>query len=151
MDGVLADFDKRASAILGMDSYKFEFQHGTQEFWSRLNEDPDLFASFEPLPDAMELWAAVEDRDPAILTALPKTNGERVSRQKREWVARHFGPHVEVITCRSHDKPDYAGIGDVLVDDRATYRGAWEANGGKFVHHQSAASSIIQLKSLGII
>jgi hypothetical protein len=49
----------------------------------------------------------------------------------------------------SHDKPRWSGPGRVLVDDRASARQGWEAKGGRFVHHRSAAQSIAALRELG--
>lgn len=152
LDGVLADFDKTAGAILGTDNtYKFEFVHGNREFWRRLDEVPDLFASFDPMPDAYELWDAVKHLDPVILTALPKTNAASVDQQKRDWVSRHLGPTVRVITCETEDKPKFCRAGDVLVDDRAVNRSAWWAAGGDFILHTDARSTIERLWKMGII
>ena len=38
----------------------------------------------------------------------------------------------------------------VLIDDRAFTREPWEAAGGVFIHHASAAQSIRALEELGL-
>lgn len=147
-DGVLADFDKGAEKILGTHPRAFEKRHGLAEFWKRLARAPDFFDSLEPLPDAMELYEAVRHLSPIILTGLPR--GNWAEPQKRRWAERHF-PGVEVITTSAALKREHCHPGDVLVDDRDRYRDLWEAAGGVFVHHTSAAASIQALKDAGYL
>jgi hypothetical protein len=62
------------------------------------------------------------------------------------WAAQHF-PGVRMITCMARDKRNHAKEGDVLVDDNDKFRHLWEAAGGIFVHHKSAAQSIEELRN----
>jgi hypothetical protein len=150
MDGVLADFDREATYRIGSNIYEFEFKHGSQQFWERLNEGGDFFAKLHPMPDMPELWARVRHLNPAILTALPRDNGEEVARQKGAWAARYLGFHVQVITCLTSDKPLYCRPGDILIDDRNANEAAWIKAGGTFIHHKNAASTILWLNKLGV-
>ena len=50
-DGVLADFDRGAAAVLGLPPREFEKRHGLGEFWRRLARAPDFYATVPPLPD----------------------------------------------------------------------------------------------------
>jgi hypothetical protein len=138
-DGVLADFDKGATAILGMKPKAFEHRHGLGRFWQKLAQAPDFYFSLPLLPDAMQLFDAVKHLDPIILTGLPR--GNWAADQKMRWAAEHF-PGVRMITCMARDKRNHAREGDVLVDDMEKYRHLWEQAGGIFVHHRSAAESI---------
>lgn len=147
-DGVLADFDKGASALLGMAPRMFEKRHGLGRFWKALAQAPDFFAELEPLPDAMELFDAVRHLNPAILTGLPR--GQWAEPQKRRWAEKHF-PGVEVITTRAALKREYCSPGDALVDDLEKHRALWEGAGGRFVLHRGAASSIAELRRLGFL
>jgi len=142
-DGVLADFDKGATAILGMEPKAFEHRHGLGRFWQKLAQAPDFYFSLPLLPDAMQLFDAVKHLDPIILTGLPR--GNWAAEQKMRWAAVHF-PGVRMITSMARDKRDHAGAGDVLVDDMEKYRHLWEQAGGIFVHHRSAAESIEALR-----
>lgn len=153
LDGVLADFDSRAEAILGTDNiYKYEYVYGTDTFWRAIHKgDPCFFENLSMMPDADELWDATRHVNPVILTALPKSGANRVDEQKRQWVARHLSPAAKVITCLAHEKPNYCEPGDVLVDDRAVNRAAWEAKGGRFVVHTDARRTINELRSMGVI
>ncbi|HEX2561358.1 5' nucleotidase, NT5C type [Phenylobacterium sp.] len=147
-DGVLADFDRRATEILGMPPERFEKRHGLGAFWKRLATTPEFFADLPLMPDAMELYDAVKDLNPIILTGLPR--GNWAEPQKRRWAERHF-PGVPVITTSAALKREHCHPGDVLVDDKDKYRSLWEQAGGVFVHHSSARRSIEALNGLGML
>jgi hypothetical protein len=147
-DGVLADFDKGAEAVLGRPPEIYQARHGAGRFWRDLARAPDFFANLEPLPDAMELYEAVRHRQPVILTGLPR--GSWAEPQKRAWAARWF-PGVPVITTAAALKREHCHPGDALVDDRDRYRHLWEAAGGVFIHHISAGASIAALKAAGFL
>lgn len=147
-DGVLADFDKGAEAILGAPPHVFEKRNGAREFWRRLAQAPGFFENLPPMPDAQALYEAVKHRDPVILTGMPR--GNWAEPQKRRWAERHF-PGVPVITTMAALKHEHTHPGDVLVDDRDKYRHLWEREGGVFVHHKDAASSIAELRAKGYL
>lgn len=147
-DGVLADFDRGAAAVLGMHPRAFEAKYGIKAFWRRLAHAPAFFETLELLPGATTLYEAVRDRDPIILTGLPL--GRWAAPQKRAWAQRHF-PGVPVITTSAALKREHCHPGDVLVDDRDQYRHLWEEAGGRFVLHKDARSSVRQLRALGYL
>lgn len=147
-DGVLADFDAGATAVLGMSPADYERRHGLGRFWTALARAPAFFDGLPLMPDAMELYEAVRHRDPVILTGTPR--GAWAAPQKRAWAARHF-PGVTIITTRAALKCEHCHPGDILVDDRDRYRHLWEAQGGVFVHHRDAATSIQDLERLGFL
>jgi hypothetical protein len=147
-DGVLADFDRGAEKILGLPPHAFEKRHGAGEFWKRLARADSFFENLEPMPDAAELYAAVQRRNPIILTGLPR--GNWAEPQKRHWAEKHF-PGVPVITTMAALKHEHRHPGDVLVDDRDRHRHLWEDNGGVFIHHKSAADSIAELQARGYL
>jgi hypothetical protein len=144
-DGVLADFDRAGTALLGMPPRQFEKRHGPQEFWTRLARHPDFYGSLPLMPDAMELFEAVRHLDPIILTGLPR--GDWAAPQKVRWAAGHF-PGTRIITCFAADKRRHARVGDVLVDDTLKHRDLWTGAGGIFVHHRKAATTVAELRSL---
>lgn len=152
LDGVLADFDSAAQEILGTDNhYKYDFIWGPEVYWKKLHAKGDFFKSLNKMPDAMALWVAIKHLKPTILTALPKTDSERVALQKRDWVVKNFHPIPDVITCKTVEKPTYCTPGDILIDDRAVNRDAWMAKGGTYIIHSSARDTIATLRALGII
>jgi hypothetical protein len=103
-DGVLADFDKSATAILGLPPRAYEKRHGPRGFWRKLAEAPDFYFGLPLLPDAMELFEAVRHLDPIILTGLPQ--GNWAADQKIRWAAHHF-PGTKIITTLARDKSDH--------------------------------------------
>jgi hypothetical protein len=147
-DGVLADFDAGAREVLGMHPKAFQARFGLRRFWSKLASAPDFFGSLPLMPDAMELYGAVRHLEPVILTGLPQ--GGWAEAQKRRWAGRHF-PGVEVITTRAALKREHCSPGDALVDDTDKFRHLWEGEGGIFIHHKAAASSIAELRRLGFL
>jgi hypothetical protein len=147
-DGVLADFDGYATGLLGLPPREFEARHGRKEFWRRIAGHPDYFFRLPLMPDARELWEAVAHLHPVILTGVPI--GNWAAPQKTRWAAEHF-PGARMITTMARAKRDHMEApGDILVDDRLTYRPLWEEAGGVFVHHRSARESLEALRALGL-
>lgn len=147
-DGVLADFDKGAEALLGMAPRQFERRHGLGPFWKRLAEAPGFFETLPLIPDALELYDGVKHRGPIILTGLPR--GNWAEPQKRRWAERHF-PGVPVITTAAALKREHCHPGDALVDDTDKYADLWEREGGVFIHHKTARRSLEHLAELGFL
>ena len=143
-DGVLADFDKGATAVLGLPPRAYEKRHGIRRFWQKLASAPDFYLGLPLMPDAMELFDAVKHLHPIILTGLP--GGNWAADQKVRWAARYF-PGTRIITTLARDKRDHAKEGDVLVDDQLRHRHLWEGVGGIFIHHRNARDSIAQLSN----
>ncbi|MGZ8283107.1 MAG: hypothetical protein ACXWUN_09185 [Allosphingosinicella sp.] len=142
-DGVLADFDKGATALLGLPPRVYEKRHGIGRFWQKLAAAPDFYFGLPLMPDAMELLDAVRHFDPVILTGLPR--GNWAADQKVRWAAGYF-PGTKIITTLARDKRDHAKEGDVLVDDQLKHRHLWEEAGGIFVHHRNARDTLVALE-----
>ena len=143
-DGVLADFDKGATAVLGLPPRAFEERHGLGRFWQKLATAPDFYFGLPLMPDAMELFGAVKHLDPIILTGLPR--GNWAAPQKVRWAETYF-PGTRIITTMARDKRNHAKEGDVLVDDQDRHRHLWEEAGGVFIQHKNARESIEALKA----
>jgi hypothetical protein len=111
-DGVLADFDKAASAVFGMPPQQFEHRFGLAVFWKKLAATPDFFARLDLLPDAMELYLPIRQLAPVILTSLPR--GHWAEPQNRRWAEEHF-PGVAVITTTAALKYEYCHRGGALI------------------------------------
>jgi 5'(3')-deoxyribonucleotidase len=144
-DGVLADFDAGAKALLGMTPSEYEARRGRGAFWKKLANAPDFYANLPQMADARVLFDAVQHLKPTILTGLPL--GKWAAPQKVKWAAEHF-PGVPIITCMARDKHKHMKPGDVLVDDRENHRAAYEAEGVVFVHHKNAVDSLRQLAKI---
>lgn len=147
-DGVLANFVKGATNLLGKHPTEFENEFGEAEMWNRIEANHDFFGNLEPMPDAYELFGAVKHLRPIILTGRPR--GEWAIEQKLKFRDKWF-PGTEMIVCRSRDKIKHAKPGDVIVDDWKKWQHLWEEGGGVWVLHTSAQNSIKELKNLGVI
>ena len=141
-DGVLADFDKGATAILGMPPKAFEKRHGLGRFWAKLATAPDFYFGLPLLDGATELFEAVRHLDPIILTGLPR--GNWAADQKVRWAAHYF-PGTRIITTMARDKRDHGKPGDVLVDDQLRHAERWKEMGGIFLHHQNVPATLARL------
>ena len=146
-DGVLADFDRGATELLGMPPRAFENRHGLPAFWRELARHPDFYGTLPLMPDGMRLFEAVRHLNPIILTGLPR--GRWASPQKVRWAKKHF-PGTRILTVMAVDKRSHAQRGDILVDDQLRHAHLWEEAGGIFLQHRDAQSTIQQLKSLGV-
>lgn len=147
-DGVLADFDTYAEAIFGLPPRKAEAELGAKRFWCDLQSHEGFYERLPLMPDARELFEAVEHLNPIILTGCPL--GGWAEPQKRAWGRKHF-PETKMICCASKDKRNHMLPGDVLVDDWPKYKELWEEAGGIFVLHTSAKESIAKLRELGVL
>jgi len=143
-DGVLADFERGAAAVLGAPPREYVERVGMHSFWKRLANAPDFYARLPLMPDAHTLFEAARPLSPIILTGLPA--GNWAAEQKVRWAAEHF-PGTPIITCMAADKRDYCSPGDVLVDDTLKHRHLWEGAGGIFIHHRGAKESLDRLRS----
>src|SRR3546814_5470166 len=108
-DGVLADFDRGATELLGMPPRAYEKRHGIAAFWRELARHPDFYGTLPLMPDAKELFAAVRHLIPVILTGLPR--GAWAAPQKIRWAARHF-PGPQILTVMAVDKRNHAQRGE---------------------------------------
>ena len=59
-DGVLADFDKGATAVLGLEPLAYQKLHGRGRFWQKLAQAPDFYFGLPLMDDAMELFDAAQ-------------------------------------------------------------------------------------------
>jgi hypothetical protein len=151
LDGVLADFDRRAREMCG-DAIVDDKDRG-DELWSIVHKDPHLYRDLTSCIGSMSLWlAACATGWPVkILTAIPRrTTMPHAEADKRAWCARLLGPTVPVeIGPYSRDKWKHCKPGDILIDDRADNIDDWvKKGGGVGILHTSVGSTLAQLAEL---
>ena len=148
LDGVLVDFNKGVEQATGT----LPGKQAPGRMWAVIARTPAFYAGLDWMPDGRELWNWVLPLEPTILTGLPR--GKWAEPQKREWCRRELGESIEVLTCMSREKAQKAaeylkdGETPILIDDRESIAEAWQAMGGIFIQHRSAADSIRQLDTL---
>lgn len=135
MDGVLADFDAAAEALIGGE--RPENDKWPDQDWRKIKQNHRWFRNLPKMPVADELVGlARKFRDNLgyellILTAIPKGNDfpwafyDKVLWAQENYpdIPVHFGPY-------SSDKKLHCQTGDILVDDRRDNCEQWSAAGG---------------------
>lgn len=145
LDGVLADFDGFLERVLGIVSDRNQER---PDFWDTLRAYKGrLYFDMEPFPRAKEMFKALREFNPTILTGVPKSI-PRAYEDKVEWVKKHIDPEVAVIGCKSWEKFKYGSPGDILVDDWNKYQTNWEKMGGIFILHKNVDDSVAQVRNL---
>lgn len=148
LDGVMANFDKRALEILGK-----PFIRHDNSIWDTLEKYQDFFQGLEPMPDAFTLWREIEKFKPIILTAIPRVKRFPMAEiHKKEWVERHLGKHIEFRTGPYAREKQFHCVGkDILIDDNAINIAQWSNKGGVGIYHVDAITSLKCLKEVGIL
>lgn len=136
MDGVVADFDRRALALLtelhpsiplpSNDERTFPLAHAFapehQPAVKALFIRKGFFSSMEPIEGAVEaLHAMAQAGIDVRLCSAPLSNSPACSAEKVEWVAHHLGREWVDQLVLTRDKTLVRG--DVLIDDAPTAKG----------------------------
>jgi len=156
MDGVVADFDKRFTDLAGMGPREFEEKYGKNAFWDFIDEGDNklvFWVGIPPMPDAQQLMNFVSNYDYEMLTA-PSLKKQSVM-GKGLWMKNQtnkglFSSKPKVNYKSAKTKKDFAAPNHILIDDREDTVNSWRAAGGIGILHTSAASTINQLKKLGL-
>ncbi len=136
MDGVVADWEAGAAAVVGYYSEYPEKPYPPQD-WEKIRNHGRIFRNLPKMPQADELVTlARRFRDELgwellFLTAVPHYNDIHWAYyDKVMWATErypdipvHFGPYSQ--DKRNHTKP-----GDILVDDRSDNCSGWREAGG---------------------
>jgi len=130
LDGVLADFYAHADALFGRERRDWP----PSRFWRAVERHGEFFATMPWLPEGRTLWRAIGGHA-TILTALPRTDQEKVRAQKVAWCKRELGPSVPVICVGpEQEKSEWCLPGTLLIDDRERNCARWRAAGGVALH-----------------
>ena len=155
LDGVLVDFEG---------GYLRTFGHGHMDvkkkvMWANIDAGgTEYWSALPPLPDYMVLWNYIIPYRPTILTGCPgftelSKSHQNAKKGKKWWGINNLPQDSEYgfIACFSKHKPTFmTGPGDILIDDNEKIGMLWHAAGGVFVHHTTAADTIMKLEQLGI-
>ena len=154
MDGVLCDFIKGASEVLGHDfrDSRYFDKEGRDKKVELTDKEPNLFRKLDWMPDGESLYRFISKYNPTILSAyaswMPKS-----PQDKRTWLGKNTRvPRNKMLMVRRPEKRDYAvknGERAILIDDHPKNIKEWEQAGGSGIHHTTASNTIRRLKSLG--
>ena len=148
MDGVLVDFNKGYKELTGVDTTNYV--NSTPEFWQPVDErGAQWWANLEWMPDGKELWNYIKKYRPNILSSPSKSVSSRAG--KEAWIIMNLQNKFNNIHLYPrHEKQKFAGENRILIDDLEKTIKEWDKAGGIGIHHTSAASTIEQLKKLGL-
>lgn len=145
LDGVLADFDAHYRNVFGNELNR----RGPEppDMWDNIrSRGTPWFQELPLIPGALDFWRDIQLYSPKILSGCNPEEIPDAHYQKRRWVNRYLGYSVELYTCRSRDKCEFARPGDVLVDDWHKYRHLWEKKGGIFILHTDFLTSLGKIR-----
>lgn len=138
MDGVVADWLKRAKSVLQKDWIEGE-RIPTHE-WNKIKDDDRFYRELELLPGALDLvnYIRLYHHNNAgstvqFLTALPHDYSMPYAAMDKVFWAHKYFPGIPVFLGPfSHDKWRYCkGPTDILIDDRTSNISEWRREGGQ--------------------
>ena len=139
-DGVLKNFDGHVHAYFG--KYPRDFLND-DEMWLSIHAEPSFWPTMPVKDGADRLWAALMPYKPIVLTGCPKDDYDNAAAHKQISIKKHFGEHVQVITCLSRNKPVHmTAPGDILIDDFTSNIKRWTKAGGRGIHYKNADQAI---------
>ena len=150
MDGVLVDFNKRFEEFSdGIAPQAYVDKFGLEAFWNLIDEETGVrfWVGMDWMSDGKEYWDYIKKYNPMLLSAPSRRNESRLG--KRIWAKRNM-PGTKVILAYAENKKNYANANSILIDDMQKNIDQWRAAGGIGILHTSAASTIEQLKKLGL-
>ena len=149
MDGVIVDFVKGYKELTGVDTK--HYVNSTPQFWQPVDEQgPAFWASLDWTSDGRQLWDYIKKHKPSILSSPSRSQTSRVGKQA--WVKTYIPrtQYKDLLLYPRHEKQLFAGENRILIDDLAKTIDEWNAKGGIGILHTSTASTIKQLKELGL-
>jgi len=151
MDGVLTDFVRAFRSISDDAGAKtpdrYEDKYGTVVFYNLIKKHGiDYWKNMNWMSDGKKLWSYVKYKNPTILST-PFTGFKPSYDGKIAWIGKNLGSIKYIL---SDKKEKYSTDNSVLIDDRQKNISRWISSGGKAILHKSAASTIAQLKEMGI-
>jgi 5'(3')-deoxyribonucleotidase len=145
LDGVLTDFNKALSNLLGR-PVKEDFGNDPKIWAAITNAGESFWSNMNFMPDGRELWEAIEIYKPTILSA--PTRHKSSIEGKKKWLKNNL-PGVPYII--DQDKASHADKDSILIDDREKNIKKWEEAGGIGILHKDTKTTLYKLqKAIGI-
>jgi hypothetical protein len=148
MDGVLVDFEKGYFELTGVKTS--QFVKGDAAFWKPLEDEGAAFwATLDWMPDGEVLWNYIRKYKPNILSSPSRDPSSKVG--KEAWCKMHIpNQYNRLYFYNRANKQLFSGPNKILIDDMKITIDEWNTKGGIGIHHTSAASTIRELKKLGL-
>lgn len=156
MDGVIADVQALASALTKWMSWDMLSQQERLEIQSYLiHYKKDFFQQVPPYEHTEKLYKlckkyALHVRFLSCFTPDSKTEFERVTQDKRDWIHRYIDPDIpdsDIIVVR-RKKHKYSINSGLLIDDNPKNIKLWRAHNGIGIIFKNLNNCAYQLESL---
>lgn len=147
LDGVLADFDRGAKELAGV-----EESDSDEVRWSKIEKVDHFYLKLKKTPEANQLWNHIKKFKPSILTSVPKSFPKQAASDKVDWVMKNFDYYNEILTVRGkQQKAKWAVINspNLLIDDRQEVLDYWKEAGGIGILHKNVENTIENLQQFG--
>ena len=153
MDGVIVDFERGVKKLTGTSIREFAGNLG--RMWKAVAGVGNFYTKLDWMPDGEELWTLLAPLNPTMLTGIP--HGHGWGGQKHIWVNEHLDPIPRVIIKppsrtkmqAALEAEEIEAIPDgetwILIDDTAKMGSQWGNEGGVFIHHKNAETTIQKL------
>ena len=145
MDGVLADFEKRADELLDGKLQELPKRAMWKAIKDHINGGGRFWYELEKMTHVDEMMKLL------VATGLPveilTASGSEKSAHpdKRDWIEKHYPGTKVNIVFSSADKAKLAKAGLVLIDDRAKSIDPWTAAGSVGILHTDALSTMTRV------
>jgi len=153
MDGVLADFDGHYTAITGT-SWEARQHEDSDTKWSHIIAHPTFFLDLPVMPGTELMLDFVMAMPHPFELGICSAASRRVPQsgpQKLQWLERDIRWIPEknkIIVPDAKLKQQYAGPGNILVDDYEVNIDQWRAAGGIGILYEDAAQTIRELNQI---
>jgi 5'(3')-deoxyribonucleotidase len=140
MDGVVADFDALARAVVKNNNFDTLAERWPDDSWEQIKKYPHFYRAIPKMLQADAMMSLAERfRDELgwnlyMLTAIPRLNDiPDCFWDKIGWMREYYPNVIVRFGPYSEDKQHHCRPGDILVDDRTSNCGQWRSSGGHAV------------------
>jgi len=140
MDGVVADFDALARAVVKNNNFDTLAERWPDDSWEQIKKYPHFYRAIPKMLQADAMMSLAERfRDELgwnlyMLTAIPRLNDiPDCFWDKIGWMREYYPNIIVRFGPYSEDKQHHCRPGDILVDDRTSNCGQWRSSGGHAV------------------
>jgi len=138
MDGVLTDFTKKLTELLG---HTVDKDFKDPKIWDAISKaGKEFWSKMEWLTGAHQFFKDLKKFDPTILSS-PSNHPSSIE-GKKEWLKEEL-PKVPYLIKKN--KETYAAPDAILIDDREDNIKKWEDNGGIGILHKSIPKTMVAL------
>ena len=150
MDGVICDFNKKFTEMLGYSPRDSDARKNFGVDFPKVI-DMNIFYDLDPMPDMNQLIGYLNSTGipvEILSSTARESNYEAVSQQKSRWLDKHNIFYPRIFVPGKQHKAKYANENSVIIDDTLAVFEAWNSAGGIGILHTDALTSITKLSTL---